>query len=237
MRATNTWFQFKQFRVEQEAAAMKVTTDACLFGAWCARNMKSSGKLLDIGTGTGLLMLMLAQKGFSVDGIELDEAGFPELQKNLSASAWPARLRVFQGDVRTHVFREKYEAVIVNPPFFENDLESSSIRRNRAMHDESLTLADCLEAIIQNLAEQGSFSILLPSHRVKFFVEMALAAGFQTALRCNIKQTPAHDFFRGMLLFTREETVYREEEIIIKDFSQNYSPAFIGLLKDYYLYL
>lgn len=216
---------------------MKVTTDACLFGAWCAQDIKSDGKLLDIGAGTGLLMLMLAQRGFTVDGIELDEAGFSQLKKNLSDSPWSAQLQVFFGDVRTHSFPEKYAGLIVNPPFYENDLETSSVRRNRAMHSESLTLEACLDAIDRNLCSRGHFSILLPWHRVETFIQLAEATGFHPARRCHVRQTPAHGFFRGMLRFERKKLSCEEEEISIKDTAQQYTPEFIRLLHDYYLYL
>ena len=123
----NTYFQFKQFIIHQDQCAMKVCTDACILGAWFAEKIPSQSAVLDIGSGTGLLMLMLAQKNKSeIDGIELDLSSFKQLKENISISKWKESLHAFPGDVRTFSFSSKYDFIIVNPPFFEGDLLSSS---------------------------------------------------------------------------------------------------------------
>jgi tRNA1Val (adenine37-N6)-methyltransferase len=122
---SNTYFQFKQFTIHQDQCAMKVCTDACILGAWFAAKIPEYCTVLDIGSGTGLLMMMLAQRTRSeIYGIEIDLSSYKQLKENISQNKWKERLKVFPGDARTYSFASKYDFIIVNPPFFENDLES-----------------------------------------------------------------------------------------------------------------
>src|SRR5450631_3963277 len=115
----NPYFQFKHFTIRQDRCAMKVCTDACLFGAWLPAKVPATARVLDIGSGTGLLMLMLAQKnGGDIHGIELDPDAFGQLGENIAGSPWAKRLQIFEGDVRQYVSQEKYDLIITNPPFF-----------------------------------------------------------------------------------------------------------------------
>jgi tRNA1Val (adenine37-N6)-methyltransferase len=166
----NTFFQFKQFTIHQEQAALKVSTDSCLFGAWVAGEVQC-GKyevqsMLDIGTGTGLLMLMLAQQCEAViDGIEIDEPSCKDAQRNIQESPWSKRLNLLSGDAREYVFTKKYDLIISNPPFYERDLKSDSKNRNVAMHDDGLKLDELLKIVDKNLTADGLFAVLLPYHR------------------------------------------------------------------------
>ncbi|MFI5152541.1 MAG: tRNA1(Val) (adenine(37)-N6)-methyltransferase, partial [Chitinophagales bacterium] len=128
---SNSYFQFKQFRIQQDRCAMKVCTDACILGAWFAEKIPSYSTVLDIGSGTGLLMLMLAQKNKSeIDGIEVDLNTYKQLKENIDQSPWKDQLRVFPGDIRSFSFSGKYDFIISNPPFYEKDLRSDSSARN-----------------------------------------------------------------------------------------------------------
>src|ERR1700761_7170285 len=127
----NSYFQFKQFTVYQDQCAMKVCTDACILGAWFAHKAPAWSHVLDIGSGTGLLMLMLAQKHKGeINGIELDLAAFRQLKENIGQSPWAPMLRVFPGDVRSYSFPGKFDFIITNPPFYEGDLEASTTAAN-----------------------------------------------------------------------------------------------------------
>jgi tRNA1Val (adenine37-N6)-methyltransferase len=244
----NNYFQFKQFTVQQEKAALKVSTDSCLFGAWIADELRSAANsltthhspltILDIGVGTGLLMLMLALKCEAlIDGIEIDEPSYQQAKENVEASPWKNRLQLFHGDVKQFNFSKKYDLIISNPPFYEGDLKSGATNRNVAMHDEGLKLDELVQVVDSNLTEDGSFAVLLPNVRAEQMIELARAINLHLKIHVQVKQSVAHGYFRSMLLFSRKKTEPISEELAIKDESNQYTNEFVGLLKDYYLYL
>jgi tRNA1Val (adenine37-N6)-methyltransferase len=236
----NGYFQFRQFTVHQDQCAMKVCTDACILGAWFADKAPAYARVLDIGSGTGLLMLMLAQKQKGeIIGIEIDLDAFRQLKENLSQSPWRKMFKAFPGDVRSFRFAEKFDFIISNPPFFENDLPASGIAANLARHSKELTLLDLLAAIDNNLSPEGAFGILLPNHRSAWFEEQAASTyGFIVREKLLIRQTPRNEIFRAILCLSRHRDRFVPvSELTIKDDSDNYTPEFIELMKDYYLYL
>src|SRR4051812_24083842 len=116
---SNNYFQFKEFVIQQEHCAMKVCTDSCLFGAWASAWANNKKRILDIGAGTGLLMLMLAQNSSAIiDGIEIEPGCYRQLSTNVTSSPWADRLHAIENDVRQFQFKEKYDFIISNPPFF-----------------------------------------------------------------------------------------------------------------------
>ena len=236
---SNNYFQFKQFIIYQDQCAMKVCTDACIFGAWFAEKIPSHSVVLDIGSGTGLLMLMLAQKNKSeIDGIELDLASYKQLKENISSSKWKENLKVFPGDVRTFAFPSKYDFIIVNPPFYEDDLLSPSSQKNVAMHSKALTLAQLIQVIDRNLASSGFFGILLPHHRSTYFEEIAAERNFQLQEKLLIRQTPHHPYFRCIMRFSKNKENFQvNADLTIQNETGEYTGEFVELMKDYYLYL
>jgi tRNA1Val (adenine37-N6)-methyltransferase len=236
----NTYFQFKAFTIHQDQCAMKVCTDACILGAWFAQKAPAWAQVLDIGSGTGLLMLMLAQKHKGeIKGIELDLAAYRQLRDNIGQSPWRQMLKVFPGDVRSFSFPGKFDFIITNPPFFEGDLPSASEAENLAKHSKELTLTELLAVIDVNLSSDGSFGILLPYHRMAWFVEQAASRhGFFLREQLLVKQTPGHGFFRSILYFSRRrEGSVATTELTIQNSEGGYTPDFVELMKDYYLYL
>jgi tRNA1Val (adenine37-N6)-methyltransferase len=234
---SNPYFQFRQFTIHQDQCAMKVCTDACILGAWFSQKVPSYSRVLDIGSGTGLLMLMLAQrhKG-EIRGIELDLAAFRQLQNNIAASPWKEMLQAFPGDVRTFSFPDPFDFIIVNPPFYEGDLAAASDTANIARHSKELTLAALLPVIDKNLTVEGSFGILLPYHRNAWFEELAATHGFHLREKLLVRQTPRHDFFRSILHFSkRRERTIPVTELTIKNEEGRYTGEFVELLEDYYL--
>ena len=127
---SNSYFQFKQFIIHQDRCAMKVTTDACLFGAWVAEEDKSekiiTKNVLDIGTGTGLLSLMYAQKNSlaNIDAIEIDEDAYIQAKENVAASPFAERINIIHDDIKRFTFSKKYDCIISNPPFYEKEIRS-----------------------------------------------------------------------------------------------------------------
>ena len=236
----NNYFRFKQFTVQQENCAMKVCTDACLFGAYVADQVKTkaANNILDIGTGTGLLSLMLAQRVPAlIDAVEIDEAAFLQVKENFEQSPWKERLFVFNTDVTKFETEKKYACIISNPPFFENDLKSNDSNKNNAKHDTSLTLDKLLQVVKKLLKDDGLFAVLLPYHRVEYFIAAAKEIELLLNKKILVKQTEKHDYFRGMLVFSKQQSALSEETISIKTEDEKYTVRFAELLKDYYLYL
>ncbi len=220
---------------------MKVCTDACLFGAWVAEKVQSEKygpqSILDIGTGTGLLGLMVAQVNKAmIDAVELDEPAAEQAGENFETSPWQERLQVIRGDARTILLGRKYDFIISNPPFFENDLKSGNIGRNLALHSEELNLQELLSVVQKHLSGDGKFALLQPYHRKNECIKMAMEAGFYLVEEVAVKQTPAHSFFRVMLLFGTDQAAVISSEISIRD-DDTYTTAFSVLLKAYYVKL
>ncbi|WP_295128539.1 methyltransferase [uncultured Chitinophaga sp.] len=236
----NNYFQFKQFTVQQQRAAMRVCTDACIQGAFTAMYIREQpvSRILDIGAGTGLLSLMLAQQTPAfIDAIELDADAFAQAEENFATSPWADRLQVIHADVRAFRAEEPYEFIITNPPFYENALKSFNTSRNAAMHATELDFEALVKAIDDNLAEDGKFSVLLPYSQFDKFEELAEDKGFAMEHRLDVQQTPKHGFFRTIAIFTREEVTTHTDTLRIYDANHQYTPDFTHLLKDYYLYL
>jgi tRNA1Val (adenine37-N6)-methyltransferase len=218
---------------------MKVCTDACILGAWFSAKIPRYSTVLDIGSGTGLLMMMLAQRSQAeIHGIEIDPTAYKQLKENTSQNDWKERLKVFSGDARSFHFPLKYDFIISNPPFFENDLLSTDDREQIAKHSKHLTLEALLEVIASNLQPHGAFGILLPYHRWEEFNKLALQQNFSLTEKLIVRHTPKHATFRAILHYTRNQHSFAPDlELNIKDDNGGYTPGFVELLKDYYLYL
>ncbi|SHN23313.1 tRNA1(Val) (adenine(37)-N6)-methyltransferase [Chitinophaga sp. CF418] len=240
----NHYFRFKQFTVHQEACAMKVCTDACLQGAYTAAFLQTNKpviqRILDIGTGTGLLSLMMAQQlpDAAITGIELDAAAAGQTKANFTASPWSDRLQVIETDAREMAADGQYDFIITNPPFYESDLKSSNHLRNQAMHATTLDYSDLLKVIDRQLKAEGAFSVLLPYRPFGDFISMAGAAGFYLQEVLHVKQSERHEYFRSIGIFSRQQNEPKVESMAIRAADQNaYTPAFVSLLQPYYLYL
>lgn len=217
---------------------MKVCTDACIFGAWAAEKIKTNNpeitSILDIGTGTGLLSLMIAQKiQAQIDAIEIDEDAFMQAGNNFSESLWGRHLRTLHADAKNFTSHTKYSFIISNPPFFEEQLLSPEKKKNIAKHDDGLKLDELIKTIRRNLKSSGRFAILLPYHRINYFENIAKENHFFLEEKLLIRQTLKHNFFRGVLLFTQTKHSTTIKELTIK-INDRYSHDFILLLKDYY---
>lgn len=228
--------------MHQEKCALKVCTDSCFFGAWVASQIGSKDlspkNILDIGTGTGLLSLMLAQKTtVQIDAVELDINAYHQASENFKTSAWSNQLTAFYSDIKTFNPPHKYDLIISNPPFFQNDLLSKNNEKNASKHDSTLTLEELIEVVKNLLNAEGKFAVLLPWQRADDFEKSAELISLFAESKVQVKQTPAHNYFRTMLLFEKENIVTKKESVTIKNNDNAYSKEFAELLKDYYLYL
>ncbi len=235
---SNNYFAFKQFTVQQSDCALKVCTDACLFGAWAAHQLTSNPPttILDIGTGTGLLSLQLAQKLPSafIDAVELDPAAAAQAAQNAAATTF--NIQVHNADIKNYGGK-KYQHIISNPPFFENDLKSEHALKNQAMHSTTLTLQNLFSCVDDLLEPLGSFSVLLPFARANEVEGLAQSHGFTVAHKAVVQQSPKHAPFRVMYIFGKTAFMDASETSIVIKENEQYTPGFTSYLKDYYLFL
>lgn len=239
----NSYFRFKQFTVNQDRCAMKVCTDACLFGSIAAFTGAElpATNILDIGAGTGLLTLMYAQINSSavINAVEIDKDAAGQAAENFAASPWGNRLAVHHQSIQqfTSSIQHPFDLVISNPPFFENDLHSDDTKRNLALHSSELGLDELMRCINTLLGNNAFFGVLLPYHRAAYFKHIAAGKGFSLWKDVSVRQTPKHQYFRSILFFSRKPVKTIIETITIKEADNNYSNRFAALLSDYYLYL
>jgi tRNA1Val (adenine37-N6)-methyltransferase len=220
---------------------MKVTTDACLFGAWCADEIRKSSQqncsLLDIGTGTGLLSLMIAQKyDCIIDAVEIDENATQQAAENINASPWKEKIQLHQKDILE--FKEKkYSIIVSNPPFYEKELQSPNDKRNDAHHGTSLKLVDLFLYLKEHLSANGNFYLLLPYKRIIEAEKILNQKNLFAQKKIIVSTSPQHSPFRVLIKGGHEPVIAEESPFYITDEKQNYSKEFASLLKDYYLYL
>jgi tRNA1Val (adenine37-N6)-methyltransferase len=209
-----------------------------LFGAWVAAHIKEDAptNVLDIGTGTGLLSLLLAQKlpAAQIDAVEIDAAAAAQAASNALAAGW--NIKVHNSAIE-NFSGARYQHIISNPPFFSNDLKSDDALRNAAMHSTTLTLASLFSCVVKLLDKDGSFSVLIPFARATELEKLATQFGLTIFKKALVHQTPTHEPFRAMYILSNTSTSPTEvEQIIIKE-NEQYTANFSTYLKDYYLFL
>lgn len=240
----NSYFQFKQFTIYQDKCAMKVTTDACLFGAWVANDVKNEfiKNAIDIGTGTGLLSLMILQKNpeIEIDAIEIDSETSVQASENIKASSWSEKARIINEELKHFTPLKKYELIICNPPFYENELQPGNQKKKQAHHSSDLTLKDLVHFIKNNLANDGTFYLLLPFKRDNEIKKLLTSHHLFIQKIVFVSQSESHGYSRIMLKGRIKDKNFTEtiiETITICNSKNEYTPEFINLLKDYYLKL
>lgn len=239
----NPFFKFKQFVVYHDRCAMKVTTDACLFGAWCAQEIKNENAeefstALDIGAGTGLMSLMMAQKNnLVIDAVEIEENAAMQAEENIQRSLWQNRVAVHKQDVLKFAPGKKYDVIISNPPFYENEIKSDDLNRNKAHHGHALRLEELLILIKEHLLSTGKFFLLLPYKRVTEAKSLLNKHKLYITNEVIIKQSVLHAPFRLMIKGSFKPMSTVASYLSIKNEKDQYTEEFVQLLKDYYLYL
>jgi tRNA1Val (adenine37-N6)-methyltransferase len=238
----NPFFRFKQFTIHHDRCAMKVTTDACLFGAWCSRlilEMPGKKNLLDIGTGTGLLSLMIVQQNqVLVDAVEIEAGAAQQARENIAASPWPDAIRVWEADIISWKPDQGFDVIVSNPPFYENELQSEQAHKNIAHHSHALTLSQLLDTIQKRLNPDGRFFLLLPYKRHAEATQLMKEKGLPIHATTSVSQSVHHDPFRVLLMGGKNiPGKMMTGHLDIWDEHKNYTEAFIQLLRPYYLYL
>lgn len=235
---SNSFFQFKEFTIYQERTTLKVSTDSCVFGAWVASQVEMAESVFDIGAGTGLLMLMLAQKiKGNITGIEIDEDAFQQAEKNIQQSPYSNRVTLLHGDITKHVFSRKYPLIISNPPFYENSLLSAEPVSQVARHSTRLTLSALFSIATAGLTEDGKFALLLPYYRIDELTGLSVLNNLYPSKQLVLHHSKNHSPLRVMVILERKPTECKHYRLYIKDSNQQYTQEFSNLLKPYYLYL
>ncbi len=239
-KVANNYFDFKQFRVNQSHAAMKVTTEGCILGAWTAALGLSPKRILDIGSGTGLLSLMLAQQctDAKIDAVELDQNAAVDARQNFELSPWLDRLNLIQKPIQEFVPQREYDLIISNPPFYKSSLKSPSYSINHARHDDTLSQIDLVNVVLECLSDSGTCAVLYPEREMNQFISLGHERGLFLNRRLNIYNHNQSSVFRVIGLFsTIVKTEIIEEKLLIRNSKNEYTRDFTNLLKEYYLHL
>ncbi len=233
----NNYFQFKQFLIEQDNCAMKVGTDSVLLAALTSvNNIKYA---LDIGTGTGILALMLAQKNptLEFDAIEIDELAFLQASNNFSKSKFGNQIIPHLVALQQFVANKQYDLIITNPPYFisKSNYSIADLQRAKARHDNDLTFEELIDSVIKLLNDMGEFSLILPIKEATIFKELATKKGLFVSKKINIKPKLSKFCNRIIMVFSKQQIDEITEEFIVYNEDNSQTDAFKELTKNYYL--
>ena len=229
-------FRFKEFNIVQDKAAMKVGTDGVLLGSWASA--PECYRILDIGTGTGLIALMSAQRfsGATVEAVEIDATAASEAKENFEKSPWSDRLTLHHCRIQDFSSEEYFDLIISNPPFFENSKHSGDSAKDLARHTDQLAFTELIFAANNLMKEKGTFSVIIPAKQSEKFARLSQAQGLFCNKICRVKPTESKEPIRAMMNFNKFKTNREEEELIIEENGRhNYSSEYIRLTEDFYL--
>ena len=215
---------------------MKVSTLACIQGAWLPDICPQ--KILDIGAGTGVLSLMAAQRYRGlIDAVEIEQDAYAQLKENIAQSPWSKRINCYHADIRNFAKHnsKKYDVILCNPPFFENQLRSQDPKINKAKHDTGLILKDLIKAAFTLLTDEGKMSILLPPAESQRLIDHCLEKPLFLSDQLVISDTTGKAPNGVITILSKSATKLRVKKMYIKTKNGRYSKRFIHLLKDYYL--
>ena len=231
----NPFFTFKQFTIRHDRCAMKVGTDGVLLGAWT--DVSHSCRILDIGTGTGLIALMLAQRcpQASITAIDIDAEAVEQAHENILSSPWKDRVEVLLQDICTFPSDQKFDTIVSNPPYFIDSLKCPNDQRNTARHTDTLDAERLLESVARLLTDDGRFSIILPSEQTDLLIQTAYAQGLYPSRQTAVITRPGLSPKRILMEFQKTKEAFQPDEIIIELERHVYSEGYIALTKAFYL--
>jgi len=230
-------FTFKQFVVHQDRCAMKVGTDGTLLGAWAALD-RPDGRILDIGTGTGLIALMMAQRypQAHVTAIDIDAEAVSQATENVRQSPFAERIQVCQADVNSFESAEKYDAIVCNPPYFNNALTCPDNQRTQARHTLSLSYQQLMAAAYRLLSEEGRFSLIMPSDFSRQLESEAHLAGFFLSRVYGIRTIEGKPIKRYLIELRKQpQAEVVKKDVLIEDTPNVRSEWYRELTKDFYI--
>lgn len=232
-------FQFKQFSIQHDRCAMKIGTDAVLLGAWCPIDNKPFS-VLDIGTGTGILSLMLAQRSNAeqIDAIEIDEDAYEQCVENFEASPWSDRLFCFHAGLDEFVDEpeDEYDIIISNPPFYSENYKTDNDSRDLARFQDALPFEELIDAAQLLLSENGIFAVIIPFKEEERFIDLCAEVELFPVKVTRVKGSHTTPVVRSLLAFKRYElSVLEADELVIEINRHQYTNDYINLTKEFYL--
>lgn len=234
----NDTFDFKKFSIKQDKCAMKVGTDAVLLGAWVFPN--GSKTILDIGTGTGVISLMLAQKAEAkITAIDIDKESTEQAKLNVEGSSYKEQIEVNNISVQDLAKKnnQKFDLIITNPPYFIDSYKSVGATRTMARHSDSLPFEDLIDCATKLLDVKGKFCLILPKNEAGIFRKMAESKGLYLSKLLRIRTKPDKESEkRHLMQFEFKQTEFSESTLVLEENeSRNYTQAYKAFTKDYYL--
>ena len=231
----NPFFTFKQFTIRHDRCAMKVGTDGVLLGAWT--DVSHSCRLLDIGTGTGLIALMLAQRcpKASITAIDIDAEAVEQARENVLLSPWSDRVEVALQDICKYLTDKHFDTIVSNPPYFIDSLKCPDSQRNTARHTDTLDAKRLLESVARLLSDNGRFSIIFPAEQTDLLIQSAYTQGLYPSRQTAVITRPGLSPKRILMEFQKKKEAFHPDELIIELERHVYSEGYIALTKDFYL--
>ncbi|MFT5861902.1 MAG: tRNA1Val (adenine37-N6)-methyltransferase [Flavobacteriales bacterium] len=239
---SHTPFQFKQFTVAHDRCAAKIGTDGVLLGAWTSLESEPDS-ILDIGTGTGVIALMLAQRSFAetIDAMELDDDAYEQATDNFENSDWADRLFCYHAHLYEFATEidDQYDLIVSNPPFYESDYKSQDAARDQARFDDAMPFELLIGAVQRLLTEAGTFHVIIPYQREQEFIDIAERGNLFPTRITHVQGTPTSEIKRSLMEFCfRESTPIITPQIntlIIEKSRHDYTDDYIQLVQDFYL--
>lgn len=234
----NPYFRFKRFTIRHDKCAMKVGTDAVLLGAWADTSHCRS--ILDIGTGTGIIALMLAQRSLAeIDAIDIDKEACVQATENVSASPFVGRIKVIHAscaDFAASNRQKRYDLIISNPPYFINSLKCPDNKRTVARHTDTLLLSDLIREAVALLSPSGRIALVLPYERLEEVEELASTNHLYIGRQTDVIPIPGSPPKRLLVeLSAAEENTKKRDTLTIEEARHQYTPEYIALTKEFYL--
>jgi len=231
-------FQFKQFLIQQDRSAMKIGTDGVLLGSWVPIG-DHVNSILDIGTGTGVIALMMAQRSYAqtIDAIEIEDNAYEQAVENFESSDWGDRLFCYHASFQ-EFFQEiddTYDLLISNPPFYTDHYKTEDVHRDKARFEDALPFEHLFIGVSHLLSEKGLFAVILPYKEESNAINIAKKTGLYPQKITRVKGNPSSEIKRSMLLFGFDEMVYTPDELIIENARHKYTEAYVALTKEFYL--
>lgn len=228
-------FRFKQFTIQQDNTPMKVGTDGVLLGSWA--DIEEAKTILDIGTGTGLIALMSAQRNplAQIDALEIEPHACQQAHENIIASPWAKRINIFPVALQNYHPKFLYDSIICNPPFFINSTKAPKKGRSIARHNDTLPHRELIENVSQLLKPQGNFCVILPVAETQALIRYAEEYQLYPAYITRVIPTPGKPTKRILIKFTFSRSNIQEDELILEFSRHHYSKEYIELTKAFYL--
>lgn len=232
---SNPYFRFKQFTVRHDRCAMKVGTDGCLLGAWT--DTSGARRIADVGTGSGLIALMLAQRNTDahIDALDIDPDACLQATENVAASPFATRIRILHTDFRTYTPSSPYDLIVSNPPYFDESLKCPEAKRRTARHTDTLSLTELLRQATAHLTDDGRIALILPYAQRGALLRQAEADSLHLVRETRVIPVEGAQPKRLLAELARHAAPYTPSTLTLETTAHQRTDAFQRLVRDYYL--